>query len=126
MSIHQEIDFDAQPQRIYEALLNSANFSKATGAPAKISSEAGGEFSCFGGQITGRNIELSPNQRIVQAWRVGMWPEGTYSLVKIELKKDGKGTRLVLDHTGFPEDNREHLEPGWHKMYWDPLRNYLA
>ncbi|HZS44782.1 MAG TPA: SRPBCC family protein [Blastocatellia bacterium] len=126
MSIHQEVNFNAQPERIYEALLSSATFSKATGAPSEISDDAGGGFSCFGGQITGRNIELVPNQRIVQAWRVGAWPEGLYSIVRFEFKKEGSGTRLVLDHTGFPEDNRQHLEPGWHKMYWEPLRNFLA
>jgi len=30
-----------------------------------------------------------------------------------------------VDNAGFPADAAEHLEPGWHKMYWEPLKAYL-
>jgi activator of HSP90 ATPase len=117
-SIHQEVDFETNPQRIYEALLDSKQFSAFTGgAPAEINGEAGGAFSFFGGAIVGRNIDLAPNRRIVQAWRVGMWPEGVYSLVKFELEKRGSGVRVILDHSSFPEEHREHLNSGWDRMY---------
>jgi len=131
-SIHQEIILKASASRIYEALLDSKEFSAFTGgAPAEINREAGGAFSCFGGVITGRNIELVPNQRIVQAWRVGNWPEGKYSLLTLELQAQGSETRLVMDHVGFPDDLRAHLngeraDGGWHRQYWEPLRKYLA
>src|SRR5882757_2597378 len=86
-SLHQEIDFKASPQRIYTALLSSKDFAAFTGAPAEIDPKAGGAFSLFGGMVVGRNVELVPNQRIVQAWRViADFPEGVYTLVKFELK----------------------------------------
>ncbi|HEX3969386.1 MAG TPA: SRPBCC family protein [Edaphobacter sp.] len=126
-SIHQEIDFKASPQRIYEALLSSKDFASFTGAPAEIDPKAGGAFSLFGGAIVGRNVELIPNQRIVQAWRpTGDFPEGTYSLVEIALKPQGSGTRLILDHTGFPEGHYDHLSAGWPSHYWEPLKKFLA
>jgi activator of HSP90 ATPase len=76
--IRQEVVLEANPKRIYETLLDAKRFSEFTGgAPAAIASEAGGAFSCFNGMITGRNVELIPNQRIVQAWRAGNWPEGS-------------------------------------------------
>ncbi len=124
--IHQEVDFKASPARLYEALLDSKQFSTFSGGlPAEIDRQAGGAYKCFGAQITGRFIELIPNKRIVQAWRVGMWGEGVYSMVKIELEAKGSGTRLILDHSGFPEENREHLDGGWPRMYWDPIKKYL-
>ena len=95
-------------------------------APADIDPSPGGAFSCFGGRITGRNIELVPNRRIVQAWRAGTWPEGVYSIVRFELETHGADTKLTFDQSGFPDGNREHLESGWPKMYWEPLRVYLA
>src|SRR5713226_4862643 len=126
-TIHQEVVFKASPKRIYEALTDAKQFSKLTGgAPAEISRESGGSFSCFGGMIVGRNVELLPNQRIVQAWRAKNWDDGVYSIVKFELKGQGSETRLVFDHSGFPEDQREHLEGGWQKMYWEPLKKYLT
>ena len=125
-AIHQEIQFDASADKIYAALIDEKEHSAFTGEPAEISSDAGGTFSCYGGQIGGRNIELVPGKRIVQAWRVGAWGEGVYTIVKIELAADGDGTRLVLDHTGVAEDMAENLESGWHARYWEPLTAYLA
>jgi activator of HSP90 ATPase len=125
-SIHQEIDLKGSPQRVYEALLDSKQFSAFTGAPAEIHREAGGTFSCFGGVIVGRNVELVPSRRIVQAWRSGGWPDGFYSIVKFELTQQGSGTRLVMDHWGFPDGRREHLAAGWKEHYWEPLAKYLG
>jgi activator of HSP90 ATPase len=129
--IHHEIVIAARPERIYAALLDGKQFSAFTGAAAEIDPTAGGAFSCFGGIITGRNIELLPDRRIVQAWRVAMWPEGQYSLVTFELQPRGAETRLVMDHVGFPDAMRAHLngeaaEGGWQRMYWEPLKKYLA
>jgi uncharacterized protein YndB with AHSA1/START domain len=125
-AIRQEVVFKASPKRVYDALLDSKQFSEFSGgAPAEISRDPGGAVSCFGGMITGRNIELIPNQRIVQAWRAGNWPEGVYSIVKFELKAQGSDAKLILHHSGFPESSRDHLESGWHRMYWEPLKKYL-
>jgi activator of HSP90 ATPase len=124
-SLRQEVDLAASPQRIYQILLDSKQFSAFTGAPAEIHSEAGGAFSLFGNAITGRNIELVPDQRIVQAWRSN-WDPGVYSVAKFELKAQGSHTHLMLDHTGFPERAFEHLNAGWKEHYWEPLKKFLA
>ncbi len=126
-TIHQEIIFKASPIRVYEALTDSKQFSLVTGGtPTEISKEEGGSFSCFGGMVTGRNIELVPNQRIVQAWRAGNWDAGVYSIVKFDLKEQGSDTLLVFDHSGFPESQGEHLAAGWHENYWKLLEKYLT
>jgi uncharacterized protein YndB with AHSA1/START domain len=93
LPIHQEVVLKANSKRVYEALTDASQFSKVTGgAPTEISREAGGLFSCFGGMITGRNLELVPNRLIVQAWRAANWPVGIYSTVKFELKEQGSNT----------------------------------
>ena len=126
-SLHQEIDYKSTAQRIYEVLLSSKDFSTFSGAAAEIDPMVGGAFSMFGGLVVGRNVELVPNRRIVQAWRLAKeFPEGIYSLVKIELKAAGSGTKLVLDHTGFPAGHFDHLDAGWYSHYWEPLRRFLA
>jgi len=137
-SIHQEVHLSAAPQRVYGALTNQDQFQKITqlsaavtsgmvkgGTAAQISKEAGGTFSLFGGIISGRMIELVPNERIVQAWRAGDWPSGVYSIARFELRPDGKGTRLVFDHTGFPAGAAGHLAAGWKGNYWEPLSRVL-
>ncbi|MGA2214554.1 MAG: SRPBCC domain-containing protein [Bryobacteraceae bacterium] len=125
-AIHQEVDFEATPARIYEVLLDAKQFSAFTKDTAEIEPRPGGTFKLFGGRIEGRNIELAPNQRIVQAWRPAYWPAGLYSIVKFELAAHGSGARIILDHTGFTEDKWQGLNEGWPLRYWDPLRKYLA
>jgi activator of HSP90 ATPase len=125
ITIHQEIDFNASPQRLYEALLDAKQFTEFSGRPAEINREVGGAFSLFKGHIVGRNVELVPNQRIVQAWRVVTWAEGAYSIARFELKPQGSGTRLVFDHIGFPEGLHDHLAEGWEENYWSLLKKYF-
>ncbi|MGA2375150.1 MAG: SRPBCC family protein [Candidatus Sulfotelmatobacter sp.] len=137
-SIHQETDFKANRKRIYEALTDTKQFDQVvqlSGAmksmrlgstPTEISREVGGAFTLFGGYITGRHVELVPNERIVQAWRVGNWPPGAYSIAKFELVEQGSGTRIVFDHTGFPKGDAESLASGWKAHYWEPLAKLLA
>lgn len=125
-SLHQEIALAASPQRIYEILLDSKRFTAFSGMPARIDARVGGAFSMFGGLIVGRNVELLPSRRIVQAWRPTSWDSGIYSMVKFELRPHGSGTLLVLDHTGFPEGDYGHLYLGWGLRYWSPLNAYLT
>jgi len=46
--------------------------------------------------------------------------------VKFDLSEADSKTVLRLEHTGFPEEAGNHLEGGWQKMYWDPLKAFLA
>src|SRR5687768_15388418 len=126
-AIHQEITLASPPARVYEVLTDSARFSAMTGgAPTEISREPGGTFSCFGGMIHGRHIELVPGERIVQAWRAKPWEPGAYSMVRFTLTPEGTGTRVTLDHSAFPAGQAEHLAKGWHQNYWEPLARYLS
>ena len=137
-AIHQEVTFNAKPERIYNVLTDAASFQKVetlsdamqsldiVGHPAKISRDTGGPFSLFADYIVGRQIELIANQRIVQAWRVARWDPGIFSIARFELTPVDAGTKLVFDHTGFPVGEAEHLASGWYAHYWDPLRKFLG
>lgn len=138
-AIHQEVSFRAERRAVYGALTTTKSFDAITrlsdalslvtapGAkPTAISRTVGGPFTLFGGYITGRNLELIPGERVVQAWRVGNWNPGEYSIARFVLIANGAETRLIFDHRGFPDGAGEHLAKGWHTHYWDPLAKYLA
>ena len=138
-SIHQEVKFKVSPERLYTALTDAKEFHKVvllSGAvkqgmvknpkPSVIGATAGGEFAVFGGYISGRQIELVPNVRIVQAWRTGSWDAGIYSIARFALAPQGTGTLLTFDHTGFPKGEAEHLAQGWVLNYWQPLETLLS
>jgi len=124
--IHQEVTIKTSAKKVYDALTDAKQFSAFSGgAPAQIDTKAGGSFSCFGGHIIGRNIELVPGKRVVQAWRSVKWSDGIYSIVHFELHEEGGSVKIVFDQAGFPEEAGPHLEGGWTKMYWEPLKAYL-
>lgn len=137
-SIHQETLYNASRKRVFDALTETSQFDRiihiATGAdlsalgnkPTSISRDEGGSFTIFGGHIIGRQIELAPDQRIVQAWRVVDWEPGIFSIAKFALVEQGSGTKIVFDHTGFPQGLGEHLAAGWKSHYWEPLEKYLG
>jgi uncharacterized protein YndB with AHSA1/START domain len=126
-SIHQEVTIKASAKKVFDALTDAKQFSAFSGgAPAEIDAQGGGSFSCFGGHIEGRNIELLAGKRVVQAWRSVKWGEGVYSIVRFELSEEGGSTKIAFDQAGFPEEAGPHLESGWTKMYWEPLKAYLA
>jgi uncharacterized protein YndB with AHSA1/START domain len=138
-AIHHEVVFHASRKRVYEALTDAAQFNKVAQLsvavrsgmplgtkPTEISRDAGGVFTVFGGHIVGRQVELVPNERIVQAWRVVAWNPGVYSIARFELIEEGSGTKLVFDHTGFPDGQGQHLADGWKGNYWEPLEKYLT
>jgi activator of HSP90 ATPase len=137
-AIHQERLFKATRRRVYEALVLSEQFDKVIRlsgtipaedlqkAPTAIGTTAGGSFSLFGGQIVGRQIELVPDELIVQAWRAGDWERGIYSLVRFELIDQGAATRLVFDHGAFPKGQGKELAAGWQEHYWAPLEKFLS
>jgi len=125
-ALHQDWALKASPQQLYEVLLDARKFAAFTAAPATIDPNPGGAFSLFGGQIIGRNVETSPGQRLVQAWRPAHWEPGVYSIVRFEVKANGAWTAVSLDHTGFPEGQFDHLDSGWHLHYMQPLQRYFA
>jgi activator of HSP90 ATPase len=94
--------------------------------PAEISREPGGSFTIFGAFIVGRQIELVPKKRIVQAWRETNWDPGVYSIARFELTEQGSGTKLIFDHAGFPAGAGDHLAAGWKSHYWDALEMFLS
>ena len=93
--IKQTVTFKASPHEVYEALMDSKKHAAFTGGKASISREVGGSIMAYDEYITGKNIELVPDQKIVQDWRAVDWPEGYYSRVTFVLTAVPDGARLA-------------------------------
>jgi activator of HSP90 ATPase len=124
-TIRQTVTFKSFPHLVYEAFMDSALHTAFTGSAASIDRKIDGEFSAYDGYITGKNVELVQDRKIVQSWRAVDWPEGYYSLVTIELTPLPEGTQLDLTHTNVPEGEDAAFEEGWIDNYWEPLKEYL-
>ena len=116
----------ATPQEVYRAWLSSDGHSGMTGSSAKISDQVGGEFEAWDGYIHGKNLELVPNKRIVQAWRTSEFSQDEPdSRIEVTLEPAGSQTKLTLKHTGLPPHGGQY-ESGWVESYFEPMKEYFS
>ena len=114
------------PQEVYDAWLDSKGHTKMTGAKAKVSDKVGGSFQAWDGYISGRNLELEPGKRIVQAWRTVEFADSEGdSQVEILFKATKGGTKLTLRHSKLPPHG-ETYQQGWIDNYFEPMKAYFG
>ena len=117
----------AAPEVVYRAWLDSAEHAAFIGTQAEIEPIVGRSFRMWDGYITGRNLELDPARRIVQAWRTTEFPEGSPdSRLELTLVPNKTGTRLTLVHTDLPPGQGPQYEEGWTDNYFEPMKAYFA
>jgi len=123
--IQQTVLFKASPHEVYEALMDSAKHAKFSGGKASISKRVNGKIMAYDGYITGKNVELIPDQKIVQEWRAVDWPAGFFSVVTFVFTPIPEGTRLDFRHANLPEGTEEEFTQGWIDNYWEPMKRLL-
>ena len=69
----QVVKFRARPQDLYDVLTNDKMVKGFTQSAAVVDAQVGGAFSFFDGEISGSFVELVPNEKIVQKWRMKEW-----------------------------------------------------
>lgn len=125
-TIRQSVTVKTTPHAVYEALMDSRKHGKVTGGPARISRKVGGKFSVFDDYASGVNLELVPDQKIVQTWRANNWPANHESKVTFLLAPVTGGTRLRFTHVGVPEEHANAIQQGWIEFYWTPMKAAFA
>ncbi len=137
--IHQLVTFNnVSPHQVYEALMDSRKHAAFTGEDAQISREIGEKSSAYGDWIEAYNIELVPDEKIVQKWRAIDWPEEHFSVVTFEFSQDGAGesdqnesgdgsfTTLKFTQTEVPAEFAKEIDKGWQTEYWQKMQAYFA
>lgn len=86
-AIQQIVQLRAAPHEVYETLMDSVLYAAFTGREAHISSEVSGMYTCYGGLLSWRNLELVLGRQIVQTWQIAIegWTPGHNSKVTLEL-----------------------------------------
>jgi activator of HSP90 ATPase len=123
--LSQTIIFNATPHDVFELIMDSKMHSAFTGDRAVIDRNIGGTFKVYGNYITGENLEVIPNKKIVQKWRASDWPRGFYSKAIFEFRKSKNKTTLKFKQEGVPEDKCEDIKEGWIDFYWTPMKKFL-
>ena len=117
----------APPLAIYRAWLDSTGHSRMTGGEAKMSAEVGGAYTAWDGYISGRNLALEPDRRIVQAWRTTQFTDtDPDSEIDVILEPVPDGTRITLRHSNVPDGHLGYRDGGWQNHYFDTMKAHFS
>lgn len=119
--------FKTTASEIYNAWLSSDGHSTITGSPANIDGKVGGKFTAWDGYIYGTILELTPNQRIVHAWRTSEFADDAPdSQLEVSFDNVEGGVKLTLTHSDMPKDQVDSYRQGWEDFYFKPMREYFG
>jgi uncharacterized protein YndB with AHSA1/START domain len=114
---------DAPIEAVWNALTDQHEIETWGAGPAVMSDKEDSEFSLWGGQIHGKNIQVDHEEVLKQEWFGGEWD--TPSLVTFTFIDEGEKTRLDLTHENFPPEERRALDEGWDSDYLGPMIEHL-
>jgi len=118
-------DIKAERQDVYTALVNPFTIELWSGDQAVMSEEKDFEFSLWSGDITGKNIEMIPNEKLVQEWYFGEEEDALRSIVTIKLWEKKSNTSVELHHTNIPDEAYENIVEGWNEAYFGAIKVLL-
>lgn len=126
--ISHTVYFQTPPHEVFVRLTDAAQLSKYTGTSCTFSATNGGKFSYGDANvgITGINLYLMQDAKLLQSWRSNEWPPSHSSTVKVSLEKLESGTVLQLDQLDVPEAFIKKTDEWWQNVFWKPLDGVLT
>jgi uncharacterized protein YndB with AHSA1/START domain len=128
-AVRREIQIAAQPQTIWEFLVDPDKATRWMGTAATLDARPGGQYrvEVLSGNIaTGEFVEVDPPHRLVWTWgwtdeSVSPVPAGS-STIEVELVPEGDGTLVRFTHSGLPDAEATQR----HAHGWDHYLERLA
>jgi activator of HSP90 ATPase len=98
-----------------------------SGAEALIEKRSGGQVALFDGWVEGKILTCTAHE-LAYTWKPTHWPEEVpASEVYFKLEAEGKGTRVTVEHSRFPDAKEmESHKNGWSEHFFDLIEDYLA
>lgn len=127
-AIDKEIVLKAPVDQVWAALADPKTIKEwMDDDTVKASLKVGGKYALFGGVTTGKFTAIEKPSVLEYTWRQAEWEKNEPdTLVRWELKPEGKKTRLHLIHSQFVDrQNRDDHEEGWDVYFLDPMKEWL-
>ena len=120
--------YDFAPEEVWSALTEPDRLQRWLADVAEIDLRVGGRFTLSWNEGDGTQVDngkvraLEPGKVLELDWT---YPGEPDSVARFELRPDGDGTILVLDHRGLPPAAIAGYGAGWHS-HLDSLDAHLA
>lgn len=125
-TICKTVVLPAAASELYEMYMDPEAHGEFTGAPAKISEEAGSRFEAFGGLVVGVTLQVVKHRLIVQSWRtVNFGKNDPYSTLILSFTPEEDEGRIDLVHVDVPDCDYQGVSGGWESRYFTPWLAYL-
>jgi activator of HSP90 ATPase len=126
-TIVKTVVLPAPAAELYSMYMDPAIHAAFTGAPARISDEAGSVFEAFGGLLKGRTLQVVRSRLVVQSWRSVNFADedGDSTLIIMFTEEDDNAGRIDLVHLDVPENDFQGVSGGWESRYFAPWLEYL-
>ena len=121
-----EFILSGKPARVMELLTDPVLIRKWSGSEAVLENKVGGRVEMFDGWVMGEVLKTNKNE-LAYTWKTTDWPEETKPTeVHYLLKENEAGTKVILHHTGFPnEDEMKSHKSGWTDFFFDPMEDFI-
>jgi uncharacterized protein YndB with AHSA1/START domain len=123
-SFSMSVTINARPGEVFDALTEPRKISKWAGQKGRVDSTIGGKFELFDGWVKGKVLAYQPGKVLAYTWHPTDWSdEWEPSIVKYKFSSTKTGTKIVLNHSGFPNDSeKKSHRSGWTEHVFDPLK----
>lgn len=119
-TLHLNPVFNTTAEQLYLTLLEKNRIGAWTRSLPDFQGDVlakGSKFNLFGGNVQGEIVDLVPNAKIVQSWRLNDWKTGHYANLTIELHQgDGETTMDVL-FKGIPIGEEDAVQANFEDYY---------
>ncbi|MFC1616438.1 SRPBCC domain-containing protein [Patescibacteria group bacterium] len=122
-TIEKSFEIKSKIAEVFKALTDPFIIMSWSKVPCIMDANVGSKFSLFGGYITGENLEMINNKKIVQEWSIRNWEKS--SKVTFELEEEGDNTIVTLNHENIPDDKLEEMESAWNQYFFDKIQEFF-
>lgn len=119
-TLHFEPTFNTSAEQLYITFLEKNRIGAWTRSEPMFSSDMlslNSEFSLFGGNISGKIIELKPNSQIKQLWRLNSWKAGHFAELEFNFYQGDSETKMDVLFKGIPIGQEDVVQGNFEDYY---------
>ncbi|KAH3672012.1 hypothetical protein WICMUC_004519 [Wickerhamomyces mucosus] len=119
-TLHFEPIFNTTAEQLFITFLDKNRIGAWTRSQPDFQGESlieGSSFNLFGGNISGKILELIPNEKIRQSWRLNSWKKDHYAELEINIYQGDSETKLNVLFKGIPIGEEEIVQSNFEDYY---------
>lgn len=114
--------FNASPEQLYSTLMTTQLVAIWSRSAPSLEPKVGGQFSLFGGNVSGKFVELDENKKIKLEWRLRDWKAGHHAIVTHSFIVGNGETTMETLWEGVPIGQEETVKENFNEYYVKPIK----